>query len=45
MTTLEKKCVEVAYIVEKMVETHLRWSRHVERRSVVDFIVRGVDQM
>jgi len=40
MTTLEK--VGVAPIVEKMVETRLRWFGHVERRSV-DAVVRRVD--
>jgi len=34
----------VASIVEKMVETGLRWFVHVERR-LVDFVVRRVDQM
>jgi hypothetical protein len=32
------------YIVEKMVETRLRWFEHVERRPV-DFVVIRVDQM
>jgi hypothetical protein len=36
--------VGVAPIVGKMVETRLRWFRHVERRTV-DFVVRRVDQM
>jgi len=36
--------VGVAPIVEKMVETRLRWFGHVERR-LVDFVVRRVDQM
>jgi hypothetical protein len=42
MTTLER--VVVAPIVEKMVETRLRWFGHVERRPV-DSMVRRVDQM
>jgi len=42
MTILER--VEVAPIVEKMVETRLRWFGHVERRSI-DSVVRRVDQM
>jgi len=42
MTTLER--VEVAPIVEKMVETRLRWFGHVVRRSIY-FVVRRVDQM
>ena len=42
MLTLER--VGVAPIVEKMVETRLRWFVHVERRPV-DCVVRRVDQM
>jgi hypothetical protein len=43
MTTLER--VGVAPIVEKMVETRLRWwFGHVERRHV-DSLVRRVDQI
>jgi hypothetical protein len=34
--------VEVTSIVEKMVETRLKWFGHVERR-LVDFVVRRVD--
>jgi hypothetical protein len=40
MTTLEK--IGVASIVEKMVETRLRWFGHIDRRTV-DFVVRRVD--
>jgi len=36
--------VGVAPIVEKMVDTRLRWIRHVER-TPVDFVVRRVDQI
>jgi len=36
--------VGVVPIVKEMVETRLRWFEHVERR-LVDFVVRGVDQM
>jgi len=38
-------CIElgVTPIVEKMVETRLRWFVHVERRPV-DYVVRRVDQ-
>jgi len=36
--------VEVAPIVEKLVENKLRWFEHVERRPV-DVVVRRVDQM
>jgi len=36
--------VGVAPMVEKMVETRLRWFGNVERRPV-DFVVRRVDQM
>ena len=50
MTTLDRESwgstysrVGVAPIVEKMVETRLRWFRYVERRSV-DSVVRRVDQ-
>ena len=42
MLTLER--VGVAPIVEKMVETRLRWFAHVERRPM-DSAVRRVDQM
>jgi hypothetical protein len=42
MTTLKK--VGVAPIVEKMVETRLKWFGHVERR-LLDSIVRRVDQI
>jgi hypothetical protein len=35
---------DVAPIVEKMVETGLKWFGHVERRPV-DVLVRRVDQM
>jgi hypothetical protein len=42
MTTSER--VDVAHIVEKMVETKLRWFEHIEWR-LVDFVVRTVDQM
>jgi len=41
-TTLAR--VGVAPIVEKMVETRLRWFGHVERRPV-DSVVKRVDQM
>ena len=41
-TTLER--VGVPPIVEKMVETRLRWFGHVERRPV-NSAVRRVDQM
>jgi hypothetical protein len=43
MTTFRGR-VGVAPIVEKSVETRLRWIGHVERR-LVDFVVRRVDQM
>jgi hypothetical protein len=36
--------VGVAPLVEKMVETRIRWFGHVERR-VVDFVVRRVYQV
>ncbi|KEH35761.1 hypothetical protein MTR_3g102480 [Medicago truncatula] len=36
--------MEVAPIVEKLVENRLRWFGHVERRPV-DAVVRRVDQM
>ena len=39
-----RKSVEVAPIMEKMVENRLRWFGHVERRPV-DSVVRRVDQM
>ena len=42
MTTLER--VGAAPIVAKMVETMLRWFRHVKRRSVY-YVVRRVDQI
>jgi len=42
MTTLER--VGVAPLVEKMVETRLRWYGHVERRHV-DSMARRVGQM
>jgi len=42
MTTLER--FWVAPIVEKMVETRLRWFEHVERRPV-DSVGRRGDQM
>jgi len=38
------KNVGVAPIVEKMVETRLRWFAHVERR-LVDYVVKRVAQM
>jgi hypothetical protein len=34
--------IGVASMLEKMVETRLRWFGHVERRNV-DFVVRRVD--
>jgi hypothetical protein len=39
-----RESIGVTPIVEKMVETRLRWFRHVERR-LVDYVVRRVDQM
>jgi hypothetical protein len=39
-----RESIGVTPIVEKMVETRLRWFRHVERR-LVDSVVRRVDQM
>jgi hypothetical protein len=42
MTTLER--VGVAPIVEKIMETQLRWFRYVERR-LVDSVAWRVDQM
>jgi len=43
MTTLERE-LEVAPIVEKIVETRLGWFGHVERK-LLDYVVRRVDQM
>lgn len=40
MTTLKR--VGIISIVEKMVETRLRWLGHVERRPI-DSIVRRID--
>jgi len=42
MTTLER--IRVAPVVEKMVESRLRWFGHVERTNV-DSVIRTVDQM
>jgi hypothetical protein len=42
MTTLER--VGVAPSVAKIVETMIRWFRHVERRPV-DYVLRRVDQI
>ena len=42
-TPLERE-LGVAPIVEKMVETMLRWLGHVERRPV-DIVVQRVDKM
>jgi hypothetical protein len=39
-----RESIGITPIVEKMVETRLRWFRHVERR-LVDSVVRRVDQM
>jgi hypothetical protein len=39
-----RESIGITPIVEKMVETRLRWFRHVERR-LVDYVVRRVDQM
>jgi hypothetical protein len=44
MATLERESWYRMYIVEKMVETRLRWFAHVERRPV-DFVVIRVDHM
>jgi len=44
MTTLDGERVGVSPIVEKMVETILRWFGHVKRRHVDD-VVRIVDHM
>ena len=36
--------IEVASVVDKMVESHLRWFEHVQRREL-DETVKIVDQM
>lgn len=43
-TTLERERVRVAPIIERMVETKLRWFDHVEI-SLVDAVIRRVDRM
>lgn len=44
MTTLERKRVRVAHIVEKTVVARLRWFRYMDQR-LVDYVVTRVCHM